>query len=91
MGKILNAGTTVFLVQVTEFERGWGSRPEGFLVFETEQDRTQFLKDMNAQKGYVVPDYYWDYASVVRPHQLTEMKELHTTPDTSILTTWLST
>lgn len=91
MGKMLKAGTTVFLVQVTEFERGWGSRPEGYLVFETEEDRTQFLKDMNTRKGPIVPDYYWDYASVVRPHQLTEVKKLHGHPDTTILTTWLST
>lgn len=91
MGKTLQIGTTVYLVRVTEYERGWGSRPEGFLVFETIEDRAKFIQDMNAEKQDVVPDYYWDYSIAPHPHQLTKMQKLSRYPKTSILTTWLST
>ena len=87
----LRLGTTVYLVRVTEYERGWGSRPEGFLVFETIEDRAKFIQDMNAEKQDVVPDYYWDYSIVSHPHQLTKVENLHSFIGTSVLTTWLST
>lgn len=84
------SGSTVLLVRVTEYERGWGSRPEGTLVFRTEEERKQFLADMiNERTGKDVPDYYWDYTALPVPHVLTESVSLIRWPNSTILTTWL--
>lgn len=60
---VLNHGPvdyTAFVVEWTEMERGWGQRPEGYLLFQTEKEADAFIceetKDRNARGP--VPDCY---------------------------------
>ena len=60
-------GTTVFPLAITEYERGWGSRPDGHMFFLLEEDRAWFLKhdrEEKDQSGDVVPDWYLAYQLV---------------------------
>ena len=60
-------GTTVFPLAITEYERGWGSRPDGHMFFLSEEDRAWFLKhdrEEKDQSGDVVPDWYLAYQLV---------------------------
>ena len=57
-------GTKVFPLEITEYERGWGSRPDGHLFFLSEEDREWFLmydREEKAQTGNDVPDWYLAY------------------------------
>jgi hypothetical protein len=53
---------TMWLYTWTEFERGWGQRPDGCSIHATREDALQFIKDyrVRARKidGGVVPDEY---------------------------------
>ena len=54
-----------FVVEATEFERGWGQRPDGYVCFEHEDFATTFLKEDHDKKvGTSVPDYYVNYTKV---------------------------
>lgn len=67
-------GTIVFSLAITEYERGWGSRPDGHMFFLSEEDRAWFLKhdqEEKDQSGNVVPDWYLAYDRV-NPFGLTE-------------------
>lgn len=60
-------GTKVFPLAITEYERGWGSRPDGYMFFLSEEDRAWFLKHDQEEKnqtGDVVPDWYLSYGLV---------------------------
>jgi hypothetical protein len=59
---------------VKEYERGWGSRPDGHMLFLSEEDRAWFLKhdrEEKDQSGDVVPDWYLAYDRI-NPFGLTE-------------------
>lgn len=67
-------GTTVFPLAITEYERGWGSRPDGYLFFLSEEDRAWFLnhdREEKDQTGDEVPDWYLSY-NLVNPLGLPE-------------------
>ena len=67
-------GTIVFSLAITEYERGWGSRPDGHMFFLSEEDRAWFLKhdrEEKDQSGDVVPDWYLAY-QLVNPFGLSE-------------------
>ena len=56
------------LVQIREYERGWGSRLEIEKLFDTDTEAIDFCKDYNKDNNLpVVPDYYWkaDYIGTV--------------------------
>ena len=64
----------VFPLAITEFERGWGSRPDGYLFFLSEEDRAWFLehdREEKDQTGDEVPDWYLSY-NLVNPLGLPE-------------------
>lgn len=51
-----------FFVQATEYERGWGSRPDGYVIFASEEQATRFIsEDIAGRTKNSVPDYYVDY------------------------------
>jgi len=50
-----------FIVSITEYERGWGCRPEGYFIFDTEETATKYIKSILAKRGTKVPDCYDDY------------------------------
>lgn len=60
------AGTTVFPLEITEYERGWGSRHDGYLLFLSEDDRIKFLRNdaQEKRKNSQVPDYYLAFTSI---------------------------
>lgn len=67
-------GTTVFPLAITEYERGWGSRHDGYLFFLSEGDRAWFLehdREEKDQTGDEVPDWYLSY-NLVNPLGLPE-------------------
>ncbi len=67
-------GTKVFPLAITEYERGWGSRPDGHLFFLSEEDRVWFLmydREEKDRTGDVVPDWYLLYEQV-NPLSLTQ-------------------
>lgn len=42
----------------TEYERGWGQRPDGFTVHRDEATARQYVKDYWAKQPKAVPDEY---------------------------------
>jgi hypothetical protein len=57
----------VFIVEITEYERGWGCRPDGYLAFKNEELADKFLKevyDSRSSKLSDVPDCYDDYKKI---------------------------
>lgn len=55
-----------YVVEATEYERGWGCRPDGQLVFRTEADADLFMKKVADERRYAteVPDEYNDYQKI---------------------------
>ena len=56
-------GYTAYKVDMTEHERGWGSKPDGSLLFDNEAAADYFLKEEYAGRdARNVPDYYISYS-----------------------------
>lgn len=54
-----------FVIQVTEHERGWGSRPDGHIIFKTEADADLWLlKVYNERRNQPTPDEYDSYDKI---------------------------
>lgn len=55
---------TAYEVQVTEYERGWGQRPDGRLLFHTKEDAQRIIGEEYAKRSRTtyVPDIYEDYS-----------------------------
>jgi hypothetical protein len=54
-----------YLVEMTEYERGWGSRPDGYLAFPTEADARAYVTRQTAGRSiHNVPDEYVAYSMV---------------------------
>ena len=55
----------VHVIQCTEYERGWGSRNEGYMAFMSETAAKKFCSDYDAQHNTAstAPDWYmkWSY------------------------------
>jgi hypothetical protein len=73
----------LYVIGLTEHERGWGCRPEGYLGFLTEAEADAYIKAENAAEvarnpSGVVPDCYWTYNKVgyreAHPSQLKAVK-----------------
>lgn len=51
-----------YVIQMTEHERGWGQRPDGYLVFGTEADgKAYVIKEISSRISPVAPDIYVSY------------------------------
>jgi hypothetical protein len=51
----------VYVVQMTEYERGWGQRPDGNLAFVNEADAREYVALQTADRTGPVPDEYVAY------------------------------
>jgi len=51
--------TPKYRVRYTEYERGWGSRPDGFDDFDSLDEATEHARQFNAQNtASTAPDWY---------------------------------
>jgi len=55
----------VYVIQMTESERGWGQRPDGYLAFENHKDLKAYIhKETKDRKADQVPDEYVIYDDI---------------------------
>lgn len=60
-------------VPVWEYERGWGSKIDDFMVCLSKEDATEFVKEFNAEnKETSVPDWYMVASTEFTPIDLTD-------------------
>ena len=51
--------TPKYRVRITEYERGWGSRPEGFSDFDSLEEAKAYRDKFNSQNtAPTAPDWY---------------------------------
>ncbi len=53
--------TVVYIVQMTEHERGWGQRPDGNLAFVSEASAKEYVNEATKDRKPPVPDEYTSY------------------------------
>jgi len=55
--------TTVHVIEGTEYERGWGCRPDGFAAFPTEEAAKAWIRDYDRKYNNLpsAPDEYTKY------------------------------
>lgn len=55
--------TAVHVIEGTEFERGWGCRPDGFVAFTTRRAADEWITDYNKKYNNKTsaPDEYTTY------------------------------
>ncbi len=70
MAQIQKPNVTAFKVELTENERGWGSKPWDTVYFDNEAEARQWAIDYNKKHNNLdsAPDWYVraDYAGQVR-------------------------
>lgn len=54
----------LFVIEITEYERGWGQRPEGYLVFLNEAAADNYIADEYKSRQGPAPDVYWNYTKI---------------------------
>jgi hypothetical protein len=54
----------VFIVEMTEYERGWGQRPDGYYAFLTEQAADDHIKEETKDRTGPAPEVYVAYHKV---------------------------
>lgn len=52
------ADSIVYVVPWTEYERGWGSRPDGYSVHSTKELAEKYVNDTCGDRSGPVPDEY---------------------------------
>jgi hypothetical protein len=61
----MTSPTVAYIVEMTEYERGWGSRPDGYLAFPTEADAKAYVTKETAERSiHNVPDEYIAFSMV---------------------------
>lgn len=65
---------TIVIQHWTEYERGWGNRPDGISVHLTLEDRDKFVTGYNARwnSGPNTPDEYSVASGDPKPHTVSE-------------------
>lgn len=53
-----------FIVATTEYERGWGSKPDGIICFASEKHADEFIAEEHANRTDTVPDCYNTYEKI---------------------------
>lgn len=54
----------VYVVLTIEYERGWGSKPDGYLAFLSKKSADDFIKTQTKDRNGPAPDYYVNYEHV---------------------------
>lgn len=67
--KLPKIAPTVHVIQGTEYERGWGQRPDGYVAFTSKKDALRFIADYNERHNTAkhAPDEYtvYDYIGIM--------------------------
>ncbi len=50
----------LFISDCTEFELGWGNRPDGFMISESKEAMLNWMETSNKMGSY---EYFWRYDS----------------------------
>lgn len=70
MAQIQKPQVQAFKVQLTEYERGWGSKPFDTIYFDNEAEARQYAIDYNLKNNNLreAPEWYVraDYAGAVQ-------------------------
>jgi hypothetical protein len=57
--------TCAYFVACVEYERGWGSKVDGYLAFRDQATADKYIaKSMGERTNEAVPDYYTNYNPV---------------------------
>lgn len=57
----MEQATVVYVVEMTERERGWGQRPDGFFAFPTEEKAKAYVNNQTKDRTGPAPDEYVSY------------------------------
>jgi hypothetical protein len=49
---------TLFISDCTEYELGWGNRPDGFMISESKEAMVAWMDESNKMGSY---EYFWRY------------------------------
>ena len=58
----MQQANVVFIVEMTEYERGWGQRPDGFLAFGTEDAAKAYVQEETKGRTGPAPEIYVAYS-----------------------------
>lgn len=68
-----------YVVEMTEYERGWGQRPDGYMAFLTEDAANEYITEQTKDRTGSAPDVYVNYSKVgyreTNPKFLTSIKK----------------
>lgn len=68
-----------YVVEMTEYERGWGQRPDGYVAFLTEDAANEYIAEQTKDRTGSAPDVYVNYSKVgyreTNPKILTSIKK----------------
>lgn len=54
-----------YAVQLIEYERGWGQRPDGYYIFNSKSSADAFINsEFSKRTAGPVPDYYINYRGI---------------------------
>lgn len=62
----------LYAVSYTEYERGWGQRPDGTSYHRNEEEAKAFVKGIHRDRSGAAPD---EYTNADGPPQLVEVSE----------------
>jgi hypothetical protein len=59
---VTKSAVVIYAVEMTEYERGWGSRPDGFLAFATQAEAEDYVHNAIKDRTGHAPDVYVAYS-----------------------------
>lgn len=51
----------VYVLEITEYESGWGCKPDGYLAFKNREQAEAFVEEKYKGRGTAAPSYYVNY------------------------------
>jgi hypothetical protein len=54
----------LFVIEIIEYERGWGQRPEGYLAFLNESSADNYIADEYKGRTSEAPSVYLNYQKI---------------------------
>ncbi len=54
----------VYVIEVVEHERGWGQRPDGYILFPSEEHAKEYVDRRTKDRFGPAPDWYLNYEMI---------------------------